>query len=543
MRIAGDVEGVSIIRFMKRLLGEAASRPRHGLPEAVYATAQVREIDRLAIEGRGIAGYELMNRAGQAALEVLRRRWPGAHKIAIYCGAGNNAGDGYVLARLARAAGYSVRVEGLAEAEGLRGDARRACEDAMQAGIAIEPFDPAAGGPHFTPDVVVDALLGTGLARDVEGKFAQAVDRINASAAPVLALDVPSGLDSDRGRPLGRCVRASVTITFVGLKQGFFLDVGPDYTGDLEFADLMLPAELPASLAPAFLRLTPALLRAALPPRPRTAHKGSNGRLLLVGGGPGTAGAIRLAAEAALRVGAGLVYVATDRDSVGTVLAGRAELMCRPVAEPADLDPLLELADAVVLGPGLGKSGWARGLWQRVMACALPLVLDADGLNLLAEIGASGEAEQRIERGDWLLTPHPGEAGRLLGRGAEAVQGDRLGAVTQLAQRFGAAVALKGACTLVGVGSARAAGDSAPGAVQVHVCDYGNPGMATAGMGDVLSGVLGGLLVQLRDLAAAARVGVLLHALAGDDAAADGGQRGLNAGDLLPALRRRANPC
>ncbi|HEX5419996.1 MAG TPA: NAD(P)H-hydrate dehydratase, partial [Gammaproteobacteria bacterium] len=440
-----------------------------------------------------------------------------------------------------------------------------------------------AEGARFTPDVVVDALLGTGLAREVEGVFAAAIDRINAGGAPVLALDVPSGLDADRGRPLGRCVRASVTVTFVGLKQGFFLDAGPDYIGDLEFSDLLLPAELPASLEPAFRRLRPALLRASLPPRPRTAHKGQNGRLLLVGGGPGTAGAIRLAAEASLRVGAGLVYVATDRESVGMVLAGRAELMCRPVATAADLDSLLELADAVVLGPGLGKSEWARALWQRVVASSLPLVLDADGLNLLAEIGIGREVEQRIARGDWLLTPHPGEAGRLLGRSATEVQSDRLGAVAELARRYGAAVALKGACTLVATrggetgkpsrsasgpdadadhtesgtafgqpahaGAADqtepsgAAGEGGSAArVTIHVCDYGNPGMATAGMGDVLSGVLGGLLVQLRDLPRTALTGVLLHALAGDDAAAEG-QRGLIAGDLLPALRRWANPC
>jgi NAD(P)H-hydrate epimerase len=253
---------------------------------------------------------------------------------------------------------------------------------------------------------------------------------------------------------------------------------------------------------------------------------------LLVGGAPGTAGAIRLAAEAALRVGAGLVYVATDRDSVAVVLAGRAELMCRAVERAEDLDSLLAVADGVVLGPGLGQSEWSRSLWRRVMDSDLPLVVDADGLNLLAELGAPA-ARGPGARSDWLLTPHPGEAARLLGSEAGDVQNDRLGTVRALALRYGATAVLKGACTLVAVPEKD--GD-------VRVCDYGNPGMGTAGVGDVLAGVLGGLLVQLRDLPSAARTGVLLHALAGDDAAAEDGERGLVASDLLPAIRRRANP-
>jgi hydroxyethylthiazole kinase-like uncharacterized protein yjeF len=501
-------------------------RLRDSLPEAVYAAAQVREIDRGAIEGLRVAGYELMCRAGRAALDVLRRRWPEARKIVVYCGAGNNAGDGYVLARLARAAGLAVRVEAVTPPERLGGDARRAWEDCSRAGVAAEPFAAVSGPTPFTPDIVVDALLGTGLTRAVEGRFAEAVEHINASRAPVLALDVPSGLDADTGWPLGCAVRAAVTVTFVGLKQGIFLGAGPDHTGELEFSDLGLPSDLSGALAPAFRRLGPATLRAALPPRARTAHKGTNGRLLVVGGAPGTAGAIRLTAEAALRVGAGLVYVATDKDSVGTVLAGRPELMCRPVSRAQDLDPLLDLADGVVLGPGLGQSEWSRALWHRVVAADLPLVVDADALNLLAELGAS----QRTSRSGWLLTPHPGEAGRLLGSDAGAVQRDRLAAVRTLATRYVATAVLKGACTLVATAD-----------LDVRVCDYGNPGMGTAGVGDVLSGVLGGLLVQLREIPMTARAGVLLHALAGDDAAAEG-ERGLVAGDLMPALRRWANP-
>ena len=527
-------------------------RTRDSLPQAVYTTAQVRELDRIAIDERGMVGYELMCRAGQAAFTVLKERWPDAHKVTVYCGAGNNAGDGYVLARLARAAGLSVRLEAVVPPTRLRGDARLAWEDCRDACVAVEPFDPG-GTPEFVPDVIVDALLGTGLDRPVEGDFAEAVAHLNASCAPILALDVPSGLDADTGRPHGDAVHATVTITFVGLKQGLFLGDAPDYRGDLEFSDLMVPPDVAFGMMPVLERLHPNVLRAALPPRPRSSHKGSNGRVLLVGGGPGMSGAIRLAAEAALRVGAGLVYVATHRDSVATVMSGRPELMCWAVEGADDLEPLLELADAVVLGPGLGCSDWSRALWSRVAGAAQPLVVDADGLNLLAE--------GRVERGNLLLTPHPGEAGRLLQRDAGAVQSDRLGAVRELAERYRAAVVLKGACTLVAVPTdsvARAvvpresASRTEPRAVTpadsrpedrlaVSVCDYGNPGMATGGTGDVLSGVLGGLLAQLEDLPLAARAGVLLHALAGDEAAS-GGERGMVAGDLMPALRRWANP-
>ncbi|HEX7080154.1 MAG TPA: NAD(P)H-hydrate dehydratase [Gammaproteobacteria bacterium] len=546
-------------------------RLRDNLPRAVYTAAQVREIDRIAIEERGIAGYDLMCRAGHAALAVLKARWPDAHKIAVYCGAGNNAGDGYVLARLARAAGMSVRLEAAVPPVQLRGDARLAWEDCRDAGVAAEPLEPAdPGGAHFVPDVIVDALLGTGLSRPLEGAFAAAVRHLNASGAPVLALDVPSGLDADTGKALGDAVRAAATVTFVALKQGLFLGDAPDYRGALEFADLMIPPDVAHGLEPVFERLHPSSLRAALPPRPRSSHKGSNGRVLLVGGAPGMSGAIRLAAEAALRVGAGLVHVATHRDSVPVVMAGRPELMCRAVDGASDLDPLLETADAVVLGPGLGRSDWGRALWRRVLDAPQPLVVDADGLNLLAE--------RPYARGNWILTPHPGEAGRLLGCGTGAVQDDRLAAVRSLACRYRAVAVLKGACSLVGVlcedgsvaapfgedartaprgnhvgaapsgedaGAApsRDGGTAASGedAVAVSVCDYGNPGLATGGTGDVLAGVLGGLLVQTRDLALAARTGVLLHALAGDDAAADG-ERGTAASDLMPALRRWANP-
>ncbi len=494
--------------------------PAERLPRPVYAVAQVRELDRRAIEGAAIEGYTLMCRAGAAALAELRTRWPEANRLVIVCGAGNNAGDGFVVARLARDAGLAVRLLLVVPRERLKGDALRAARDCAAAGLVFEPFAAESLG---AADVVVDALLGTGVDRPVAGDFLAAIEAINAAGRPVLALDVPSGLDADRGWPCGAAVRATATITFVGLKQGLFLGLGADFTGELAFAGLGIPSQLGVDLEPSLERLGATDLDQALPRRPRSAHKGSNGRLLLLGGGPSMGGAIRLAAEAGLRVGAGLVYVATHPDNVGIVLAGRPELICRGVNAPAELDELIEQSDAAVLGPGLGQTAWARRLWRHLLQSRLPLVVDADGLNLLAA--------EPVQRTSWALTPHPGEAARLLGRDGASVQADRLAAVRELTGRFGALVVLKGANSLVALPE---------GQQPVGVCDHGNPGMATAGMGDVLSGVIGGLLAQTHDLTRSVRAGVLLHALAGDAAAADG-ERGMIAGDLLPWLRRWAN--
>jgi NAD(P)H-hydrate epimerase len=491
------------------------------LPRPVYGTAQVRELDAAAIATCGVTAYELMCRAGKAALRALTRRWPGARILAVVCGAGNNAGDGLVVARLAKSAGFGVRALLVAGADKLAGAAAQAAADARGAGVLLEPF---AAARLSGADVVVDALLGTGLRRPVTGEFRAAIEAIDASGTPVLSLDVPSGLDADSGWPRPTAVRATATVTFVALKQGLFLGAAVDHCGEIELAGLDLPATLGATFTPTLERLVLDDLRRALPRRARSAHKGTAGRLLLVGGGPGMAGAIRLAAEAALRTGAGLVYVATHPDNVATVLAGRPEIICHSVSSPQNLEELIRLVDGAVLGPGLGQTAWARGLWQCLIASDLPLVVDADGLNLLA-------AEPR-ERGAWLLTPHAAEAGRLLHREVADVQRDRSAAVRLLATTFAAHVVLKGPNSLVAAPSEKE---------PVRVCDRGNPGLATGGTGDVLAGVLGALLVQTRDLALAARAGVLLHALAGDAAAADG-ERGTLASDLLPHLRTWANP-
>ncbi len=496
------------------------SGPAEELPEHVYSVADVRALEGLASERGGIPSYDLMCRAGAAALAAVRQQWPLAKTLAIVCGAGNNAGDGLVVARLAATEGFAVRVLGLVPSNRWQGDAGRAAADCAAAGVHVEPFSTAG---LVGADVVVDGVLGIGMDRAVAGTFLAAIEAMNAAGRPILALDVPSGLDADTGAPRDVAVRAAVTVTFIGLKQGLFLGSAVDYVGTLVLAGLGVPAALARGVAPQLVRLTPAELKAVLPQRARSAHKGSNGRLLLVGGGPGMAGAIRLAAEAALRVGAGLVYVATHPDNLTAVLNGRPEIICHAVTGVGDLDDLLALADAAVLGPGLGQAPWARALYERLLATELPLVVDADALNLLAATP--------VARGNWVLTPHPGEAARLLSTPTATLQRDRAGSVRELARRYAAVAVLKGANTLIATPEA---GDPP------RVCDRGNPGMASGGMGDVLAGVIGSLLVQTHQMTASVRAGVLLHALAGDAAARDG-ERGTLASDLFPHLRRWAN--
>ena len=489
------------------------------LPIALYSTAQVRALDAHAIEELGIAGYTLMKRAGEAALRYLRTRWPMAHRIVIVCGRGNNAGDGFVLARFAHAAGLTVTVLSAAAPDELSAVARQAYDDFRSSGGVELPFS----AERLTAgEVIVDALLGTGLKGSVRPELAQVIRAINGSGRPVFALDVPSGLDSDAGVALGEAVRADATVTFVGLKTGLLVGDGPEYAGNIFFDDLELAPAPSAPFAPRLTRIVEAEIHEALPRRARAANKGNFGRVLIVGSGTGMPGAARLAGEACLRVGAGLVTVAVAPENVAAIAAGRPELMCVALTGEAALLDAIGRADVVAVGPGLGRSPWAASALNAVLGGGKPLVVDADALNLLAEQGASA-------REDWILTPHPGEAGRLIGVSAQDIQRDRLAALDRLIERFHGTIVLKGAGTLVG---ARA---RTPG-----VCERGNPGMATAGSGDVLTGAIAGILAQCRDHWIAARVGVLVHAMAGD-AAARGGERGLLATDLARELHNCVN--
>ncbi|HAQ87393.1 MAG TPA: bifunctional ADP-dependent NAD(P)H-hydrate dehydratase/NAD(P)H-hydrate epimerase [Pseudomonas sp.] len=490
------------------------------LPVPLYSAAQVRELDARLIAA-GTPGYELMQRAAHAAWRALRRRWPDADEISVLAGRGNNAGDGYLIAALAQRAGRQVRVFAVGDPQQLQGDAAQAFAEAQAAGVEVTPW---AAGTELR-GVLVDALLGTGIAGEVREPYASAIRAMNESAQPILSVDLPSGLCADTGHQLGDAVRAELTVTFIGLKLGLFTGQGPDCFGALVFDDLQADAEVVAQIKPSALRLCEANLP-TLAPRSPTAHKGSFGQVLVIGGDLGTGGAALLSAEAALRCGAGMVTLATRPEHVTASLVRRPEIMCNGVESTYALTALTQRADVLVIGPGLGQAPWGRSLLSLAPQCRVPQVWDADALNLLA----TGAVELPS---DCLLTPHPGEAARLLGISVADVQADRPAAARALAARFGCAVLLKGAGTLIADHDGRLA-----------LCDRGHPAMASAGLGDVLAGVAGALLAQGLAPFEAACLAVWLHAVAGERLGAGG--RGLVAADLIPMVRQlleEHSPC
>ncbi len=485
--------------------------------ERLYTAAQTRALDHSAIHDHGIPGSTLMLRAAEAAFRCLLEAWPEPGRIQVLCGTGNNGGDGFLVADMAHKRGIPVTVMQVGEPEKIGGDALLARRQALANGVSITAF----GDTPLDPEgVIVDALLGTGLGGDVRGDYVRAIEAINSCGAPVLAVDIPSGLCSDTGRVLGCAVHADLTVTFIGLKRGLFTLQAPDYTGAVHFSDLAVPSEVYCAAPANCRRLELEPLLARLPARPATAHKGFYGTVLVVGGDYGFAGAAALAAEAALRCGAGLVQLATRPEHIASVVARTPEAMPRGINVAGDFMPMLEAADVLVVGPGLGQSRWSTELAQLALASGKPLVLDADGLNLLAA-GALGDVERA---GNRVFTPHPGEAARLLSCATADVQKDRFAAVCALQERYGGVFVLKGNGTLLSDGES------------TLLSDYGNPGMASGGMGDVLSGVIGALLAQHLMPLESAALGVCLHGAAADSAAGEG-QRGLVASDLIPAMR------
>lgn len=482
----------------------------------LYDGAALRALEASQAQRLG-DGFALMARAGQAAWRELLARWPEVQRIVVVCGPGNNGGDGYELCRYAHQSGRDARVLRI-DAHAPRSElAKRACESYRQSGGRIKAFSDGFG----RAELIVDALFGIGLAREPDADAAKVIDAINASGLPVFALDVPSGLDADRGSAPGRVVRATHTLQFLAPHVGLATGAAAARTGTLSVATLETGDAL-ADVTPAAIRLDARDLGGWIPARARDAHKGQCGHVLCIGGDLGKGGAVMLAADAALRCGAGLVSVATQPAHVAALLARRPEAMAQGLESADGIEPLLARADVVALGPGLGQEAWGASLYERALAASKPLVLDADALNLLAQ-------RTRILPAGTILTPHPGEAARLLGFTVAEVQANRFAAARLLAEMFGGVVVLKGAGTLV------AAPEQVP-----RVIAAGNPGMAVGGMGDLLTGCIAALRAQGFAPFEAACCGALLHAVAGDDAAI-AGERGLLPSDLLDALRARAN--
>ena len=553
----------------------------------LYKAAQVRALDRIAIEGHALPGISLMKRAGEACVNALLARWPDAKSVCILCGKGNNAGDGFIMASLLanRNIDVCVLLAGPEPAPDTdAGMAWELCRSSPARTLNVESDVESDVGSNvesnagkietlLDADVLVDALLGTGLKGEVRENMARIIRQVNRLAAarqvPVLAVDIPSGLCADTGAIQGAAIKANITVTFIGRKLGCYTNNGPELCGEIVFDSLGVPDAVyadfhagfhgekahetkPATLA----TLTPFTTSAVtlldyqheasrLPTRHRNAHKGSHGHLLIIGGNEGMGGAALMAGEAALMSGAGLVTIATRASNVSAILARHPELMPKAVSKPADLEPLLAQAGVLVLGPGLGRDNWARRLFHFAMSKSAvkpsfrsgeppPMVLDADALHLLATMKDAGKLRSDLR--NVLLTPHPGEAAHLLGR--DDIQDDRLAAVQELRQKYGATALLKGQGTLVACADSE--GDIESG--ELCLCPYGNPGMSAAGMGDVLSGVAGALMCQGLTQGEAARLGAVVHSKAADELARRQGERGLLATELLPQIRQLLNP-
>jgi len=503
----------------------------------LVSAQRMRALDAYTIEKLSVPGSLLMESAGRAVLDALLDQYGDrlagrrAGDVMIVCGAGNNAGDGFVLARQLKLLGYGVRVA-LAGDRPASPDALANLTRAEAVGVAIEGADwraPDAG-------ILVDALFGTGLSRPVTGAFAEAIERINGSDLPVVSIDLPSGLDTDTGQVLGCAVRADLCVTISLPKRALALPPGRELAGRVRVARIGIADEMPGELRADGLDAAVLWSRSGaareLPERPRDGHKGRFGHVLVIAGSQGKTGAAALAAKGALRGGSGLVTLACP-SSLNDILEQKCtEAMTAPVAETARrglsgeaLEELVELAgerDVVAMGPGVGRDKSTESLMRSlVRRLGVPLVIDADGLNAFA--GNPGAL--RAHAGPTVLTPHPGEAAALLGRSAAEINHDRVAAARDLARETDSVVLLKGAATVV-----------AEPAGRVIINPTGGPALSTGGTGDVLTGLVAALLAQGVDAMEAAALAAYLHGAAGDWLSDEGGESGLLASDLADAL-------
>ena len=491
----------------------------------LFPAAEIKKIESQAANFSEIKLYHLMEAAGLALWQYVLNHWPKAQKLTIICGKGNNAGDGFVLARIAANSDKSVQVLVIDPDAEYQGDALKAHSEMIEQGVQTRAFDDSLLDDQ---DLIVDGILGTGLKGSLRKNFQDVIESVNAHAllerTPIFSIDIPSGLESDTGFENPVAIKATRTLTFVAQKSGMVTGHARACCGIIELADLGISSEIINHGTPmAWIDDADALIN-SLPKRSIISHKGDHGHLLLIGGDYGFGGAILMSAIAAARCGAGKLTILTRDAHVAPILTQCPEAMIRSVtgADDPALDSILSNVNAVVIGPGLGQEEWGIGLLETICACDLPMLVDADALNILSVNKKNSD--------HWVMTPHPGEAGRLLGIDTAEIQKDRYKAVRDLQKTYSGVAVLKGAGSLI-----------ADSNQSVTVCNEGNPGMASAGMGDILSGIIGSLLAQGLEVSLAARIGVALHARAGDLAAMKG-QKGLMATDLIDPLRILVNP-
>lgn len=493
------------------------------LPDSFFSVTASKAFDHKLASDYGLSSQVLMQRAGESAYRYATTRWSHLRKFLIFCGPGNNGGDGFAFALTA----LSDRCEVLCCFIGKTQQMTSATAHYHQAFLEKggEILSVAQGKILLTEldaTVVVDAILGIGVSRELSDEIAYVVSLLNRDAYPVLSLDVPSGLLADTGSPFPIAVRATATMTFLTLKPGLCTGSGPEHCGKLVFSDLSAPTEAYQHISALAQQACYARWQKHIQPRRIDGHKGLYGKVLCVGGNQGFAGSVLLAGEAAARVGAGLVMLATHQAHANALAVSRPELIVREVNQEKTWQ---QPTDVMVFGPGLGQDAWAHALFADCIEHSsekLTVVLDADGLNLLAK--------EPFKRKNWILTPHPKEAARLLQTSVTAVNMDRLAAAQRIRERYGGIVVLKGSGTVI----------ATPSQV-TYICTDGNPGMASGGMGDVLTGIIAGLVAQHYSDITASVLGVCLHAHAADKAQTDG-RIGMLARDLMPWIRRFANP-
>jgi len=470
----------------------------------LYSAQTSQSIDHDAIKHANIPGILLMKRAGLFAFKTLETHWPNAKHIHVVCGTGNNGGDGFVIAQYAVLSGYQVSVSIHGNQRKIQNDALTALQELEQLDIKPTPFTQAC---LDQADVVVDALFGTGLNQDITGQFEEIIKQINQAEKPVLAIDIPSGLSADTGAILGVAIQAQHTCTFITQKLGLYTAHGQETAGKVHFSPLFIPNELYDNHTEIAQNHALKYWLNTLPTRLASHHKGVSGTVCLVGGNKTMMGAIQLAGLASLKTGAGLVKVITHEQHGIAITQAIPEVMCYSTG---DLSTQAGLANVIGIGPGLGLDSWASSLFNQVMDLPLPKVIDADALKLLAK-----RQQNQHTNGNWVLTPHPGEAAQLLGCDTQTIQKDRIQAIKQLHKKYGGVIVLKGNGTLIYDGD------------KIEICLAGNPGMAVGGMGDVLTGTIATFIAQGLSLWDAACLGVALHAHAGDVLANQSGQPGI----------------
>jgi hydroxyethylthiazole kinase-like uncharacterized protein yjeF len=498
-------------------------------------SAIIRELDRLAIEEYGIPGAVLMENAGRGSARALLDRYPEAYQtgVTIVAGTGNNGGDGFVIARHLANQGVEVDVFVAGEAEKVKQNESAAnLSTVRKMGIPVVPMtrdeDVAALADSIANrGIVVDALLGTGLERNVAGLFSRVIAAINEGYS-ILSVDIPSGVSSDTGRVMGSAVKADVTVALALPKLGNLLHPGAELCGELVVLDIGIPTRIVDRMKITDHVLVPESFAQLLTKRPPTAHKGDFGHLLILAGSMGKTGAAALCGMGALAAGAGLVTIGAPESQVGVLAAKLTEAMTEPLPDAngaldqtafGRITKIIEGKTAVALGPGLGTGAGAWEATRRLITeVDLPMVIDADGINVVA----LEPAVLKQKKGEVILTPHPGEMARLIGTSAEQVEEDRVGVSKRFAAEFGVWLVLKGARTLI-----------ASPAGELFIATGGNPGMASGGMGDVLTGLIGGFLTASKDPGLAAIAAVFIHAAAGDRAKDRVGEISLIAGDVL----------